>query len=251
MRDATGSVRSVLVVGGGSAIAQATTRRLVRDGARTVALAARRPGALAAFADELRALGATDVRTVAFDADDVDTHDAFADAAFAPADIDLVLVAFGVLGHPASDPEHRAAAVAVAHTTFLGAASVLLACASRLDAQGHGTLVVLSSVAGQRVRASNLVYGAAKAGLDGLAQGLADRLHDRGVRVMIVRPGFVRSPMTAGLPPGPLATTPDAVAEAIAGGLRRGADVVWAPPALRPLMAVIRHLPRGVWRRIA
>jgi decaprenylphospho-beta-D-erythro-pentofuranosid-2-ulose 2-reductase len=251
VRDATGTVGSVLVLGAGSEIAQATVRRLVRAGARRAVLAARRPDELAAFAAELRALGAVDVRALGFDADALDSHDRFADAVFEQDDLDLVLIAFGVLGHPTSDPDDRAAAVAVAHTTFLGALSAILACARRLDSQGHGTIVVLSSVAGERVRASNLVYGAAKAGLDGLAQGLADRLRDRGVRVMVVRPGFVHSRMTAGLRPAPFATTPDAVARAIVRGLARGSEIVWAPPALRPVMTVVRHLPRGVWRRIA
>jgi decaprenylphospho-beta-D-erythro-pentofuranosid-2-ulose 2-reductase len=251
MRTAVGSVQSVLVLGGGSEIAQATARALVRGGARTVLLAARRPDELARHAQELRRLGADTVELLPFDGDDTGAHDAFADGAFGRyGDIDLVLVAFGVLGHPESDPENRAAAVAVAHTDFVGALSAILACARRMDAQGHGTIVVLSSLGAERVRSSNLVYGAAKAGLDGFSQGLGDRLRPRGVRVMVVRPGFVRTKMTAGLPAAPLATTAEAVARAIEDGLRRGAETVWVPRATRPVMSVLRHLPRAAWRRV-
>jgi decaprenylphospho-beta-D-erythro-pentofuranosid-2-ulose 2-reductase len=119
-----------------------------------------------------------------------------------------------------------------------------------LREQGHGTLVVLSSVAAERPRASNAIYGAAKAGLDALAQGLGDSVAGSGVRVLVVRPGFVKTRMTAGLKPPPFATTPDAVAAATSRALRRGAHTVWAPGALRYVFAVLRHLPRAVYRRM-
>ncbi|MGN6379140.1 MAG: SDR family NAD(P)-dependent oxidoreductase [Gaiellales bacterium] len=238
-------------MGAGSDIARATTRRLVAGGARSVLLAARRPHELEHHARELRRLGARTVELLTFDGDDTETHDAFADDAFTRAgDIDLVLVAFGVLGDPDHDPEHRAAAVAVAHTDYVGALSAILACSRRMEAQGRGTIVVLSSLAAERARRSNLVYGSAKAGLDAFCQGLGDRLRPRGVRVMVVRPAFVHSRMTAGRRATPLATTPDAVAAAILGGLRRDADTVWVPPITRALMSVLRHLPRAAWRRL-
>jgi decaprenylphospho-beta-D-erythro-pentofuranosid-2-ulose 2-reductase len=127
---------------------------------------------------------------------------------------------------------------------------VCLALARRLRAQGHGTLVVLSSVAGERVRAANFVYGSTKAGIDGFCQGLGDALHGSGVRVLIVRPGFVPTKMTAGRDKAPFSTTPDGVAEVVMRGLERGAETVWAPPVLRVVMAVARHLPRPVFRRL-
>ncbi|HKF00359.1 MAG TPA: SDR family NAD(P)-dependent oxidoreductase [Actinomycetes bacterium] len=251
MRDGLGSVQSVLVLGGGSELALATVRALVRERARTVVLAGRRPSALRAAADELRRLGATTVDTVAFDADDLPGHEAFVTDVFERhGHIDLVLVAFGLLGRdldPLADPK---AAVGLLHTNFLGAASVILPVARRLVEQGQGTLVVLSSVAGERVRKSNLVYGASKAALDAFCQGLGDRLAGTGVGVLVVRPGFVPTRMTAGMPPAPLATTPEAVAEAILGGVRRGAHTVWVPPALRVVMSGLRHLPRAAFRRI-
>ena len=125
-----------------------------------------------------------------------------------------------------------------------------LAVARVLRAQGHGTLVVLSSVAGERVRQANFIYGSSKAGLDGFAQGLGDALTGSGARVLIVRPGFVHTKLTEGRPPAPLSTTPDAVAAAIAKGLADDREVIWVPATLRPLFAVFRHLPRAVWRRL-
>jgi decaprenylphospho-beta-D-erythro-pentofuranosid-2-ulose 2-reductase len=116
--------------------------------------------------------------------------------------------------------------------------------------QGHGTIVVLSSVAGERVRASNFVYGASKAGLDGFAQGLGDSLRGTGVEVLVVRPGFVHTRMTAGLDAAPLATTPEAVAKAVVEGLARGSHTVWVPAALRFVMIALRHLPRPIFRRL-
>lgn len=249
MRDALGAVQSVLVLGGGSEIAQAITRRLVAERARTVLLAGRAPERLEASAEELRRAGASIVETVSFDAEDTQTHPAFVDEAFARhGDVDLVLVAFGVLGEGAEgDP---AAAVDVARTNYLGGVSVMTAAAERLKRQGHGTLVVLSSVAGERARRSNYVYGSSKAGLDAFAQGLGDALQGTGVDVIVVRPGFVRTKMTQGLDPAPFATDPDAVAGAVLGGLRKGSHTVWAPPIMRWIMSVLRHLPRPLFRRL-
>lgn len=251
MRDSLGSVQSVLVLGGTSEIGLATARALAARRARTVVLAARDPERAEGAAESLRAAGAMTVEAVPFDADDTASHRRFADEVFdRHPDIDLVLVAFGVLGdsdRSAVDPE---AAAAVVRTNFLGAVSATIAVARRLREQGHGTIVVLSSVAGERVRKSNFVYGASKAGLDGFAQGLGDRLAGTGVDVMVVRPGFVRTKMTAGLDTVPLSTDAEAVAAAIVDGLARGAHTVWVPGALRPVMSGLRHIPRAIFRRL-
>jgi decaprenylphospho-beta-D-erythro-pentofuranosid-2-ulose 2-reductase len=111
-------------------------------------------------------------------------------------------------------------------------------------------MVVLSSVAAERPRRANVVYGASKAGLDALARGLGEALREHAVRVLVVRPGFVHTRMTRGLAPAPLSSTPDAVAVAVADGLDGGATVVWAPPRLRWLMLVVRMLPGPVFRRM-
>jgi decaprenylphospho-beta-D-erythro-pentofuranosid-2-ulose 2-reductase len=116
--------------------------------------------------------------------------------------------------------------------------------------RGRGTLVVLSTVGVERPRASNAIYGAAKTGLDALAQGLADATVSSGVRVLVVRPGFVHTRMTAGLPAAPFATAPDAVAEATVRAVEGTAPTIWVPGRLRLVFAVLRHLPRAIYRRL-
>jgi decaprenylphospho-beta-D-erythro-pentofuranosid-2-ulose 2-reductase len=251
VQDALGAVQSVLVLGGGSEIALATLRRLVATRARTVVLAARKPDDLEPVARELRTLGATTVEAVTFDAADSASHASFVEDTFDRfGDFDLVLVAFGLLGDQAEAERDALAAAEVAQVNYVGVVSVILPIAARLRAQGHGAIVALSSVAGERVRQSNFVYGSSKAGMDGFFQGLGDSLAGTGVHVMIVRPGFVHTKMTAGLEPAPLSTTPEAVADGIIDGLARRSSTVWVPPAFRYVMSVLRHLPRPVFRRL-
>ncbi|MEU0436844.1 decaprenylphospho-beta-D-erythro-pentofuranosid-2-ulose 2-reductase [Streptomyces sp. NPDC006290] len=249
MKDAFGIPQSLLILGGTSEIALATARRLITRRTRTVWLAGRPTPALAEAAEQLRRLGA-DARTVAFDALDPESHEAVLGKVFAEGDIDMVLMAFGVLGDQAVDEKEPALAVRVAQTNYTGAVSSGLVCARALQAQGHGSLVVLSSVAGERARRSNFIYGSSKAGLDAFAQGLGDALYGTGAHVMVVRPGFVRTRMTAHLAEVPLSTTPEAVAAAIELGLRRRSETVWVPGALRMVMSALRHTPRAVFRRL-
>ena len=161
-----------------------------------------------------------------------------------------MVVAAGVLGDQTVDEQDPSAAAAVITTNFTGMASAMLAVTERLRHQGHGRLVVLSSVAGERARRANFIYGASKSGLDAFSQGLADALVGSGVGVTIVRPGFVVGRMTEGMAPAPFATTPEAVADAVVRGISSGASVVYVPPVLRWVFAVMRHLPREVWRRM-
>jgi decaprenylphospho-beta-D-erythro-pentofuranosid-2-ulose 2-reductase len=251
MQDAFGSPQSVLVLGGSSEIALATVRLLIQRRCRTVILAVRDPGAVDPQVAELERLGAS-VEVVAFDALDTASHADVLGAVFdAHSDIDLVVLAFGVLGDQHQfeiDPESAVAAVRV---NYVGAVSSGLVVAARLRDQGHGTLIVLSSVAGERARRSNFVYGSSKAGLDAFAQGLGDSLVGTGARVLVVRPGFVHTRMTAGMASQPFATTPDVVAEQIVRGLERGRHTVWAPPMVRWVFMVLRHLPRPLWRVVA
>ncbi|MGW6536045.1 decaprenylphospho-beta-D-erythro-pentofuranosid-2-ulose 2-reductase [Streptomyces sp. NPDC055051] len=249
MKDAFGAPQSLLLLGGTSAIGLATARRLIARRTRTVWLAGRPSPELAAAAGSLRALGA-EVHVVPFDALDTDAHAERLGRVFAEGDVDLVLLAFGVLGDQARDESDPAAAVRVAQTNYTGAVSAALVCAGALQAQGHGSLVVLSSVAGERGRRADFIYGSSKAGLDVFAQGLGDALHGTGVHVMVVRPGFVRSPRTAGRPETPLATTPEAVAGAIELGLRRRSETVWVPGPLRLVASALRHVPRPLHRRL-
>jgi len=251
VKDSVGEVQSVLVLGAGSDIAQATMRKLVAGRTRHVVLAGRHPGAYKEHADELLRAGADAVHVLAFDAQAPEEHaKVVAAAAGMVGDLDLVLIASGVLGDQDEFDEDPVAAAAAVTTNYTGAVSAGLAAAEQLKRQGHGELVVLSSVAGQRARKSNPVYGSSKAGMDAFFQGLGDRLDGSGVHVLIVRPGFVTTKMTAGVDPAPMSTTADAVAEAIVRALQSSADVVFVPSILRWVFVVFRHLPRPIWRRL-
>ncbi len=251
MKDGLGSVQSVLVLGGGSDIGLALARALVGERARTVVLAGRHPDALASQVEELRGLGATECEAVAFDALDTGSHETLLREIFARhGDIDVAVLAFGVLGDQKAAERDPSQAMGIARTNYLGTVSVMLPLANLMHEQGHGQIVLLSSVAGERARKSNFIYGSTKAGSDALAQGLADSLHGTGVGVLVVRPGFVKDKMTAGRKPAPFSTTPEEVAEVVIAGLKRGSDTVWAPPVLRLVMTALRHVPRPIFRKL-
>jgi NAD(P)-dependent dehydrogenase (short-subunit alcohol dehydrogenase family) len=241
--------RTVVVLGGRSEIGVAVATRLAAGA--TVVLAARRSGELDAEEAAVRAAGAVDVERVEFDADDLASHRPFLDGLVARhGRLDTVVVAFGILGEQARAERDVDHAVAIVHTDYVAHVAVLTHLAQILRAQGGGELVVYSSVAGARVRRANYVYGSAKAGLDGFASGMADALHGSGVRMLLVRPGFVIGRMTDGMPPAPFSSTPDQVADATVAALAKGRGEVWVPGILRPIFALLRHAPRALWRRM-
>jgi decaprenylphospho-beta-D-erythro-pentofuranosid-2-ulose 2-reductase len=243
--------RRVIVLGGSSEIALAIVRELQSRAPREVALVGRDPDRLAQAAEGLRADGCPRAITLELDARQTDRHAGIVGEAFDQlGGGDIVILAVGVLGERGGLPADPAAAVEVLQVNIVGAGSLLIHIARRLHDGGGGALVVLSSVAAERPRRGNVVYGASKAGLDALAQGLGDALHDEGVRVLVARPGFVHTRMTRDLKPAPLSTTPQAVARVIVNGLDRGAHTVWAPPALRFLMVLVRMIPRRLFRRM-
>ena len=253
MNDTTGMPASAVVLGGDSELAAAVLAKLAKRRLERVVLAGRNEEALARRGAELSALGVKDVRTVHFDATDHERHDGLAsELASELGDIDLVLVATGALGRTGSDELTGAEVARSIDTNFTGPAAALVGFARVLRRQGHGTLAVFSSVAAVRVRRANFVYGSAKAGLDGFCQGLQDELaHARaGVRLMIIRPGFVHTKMTAGMAPQPFATEADVVADAVVRGLETGAELVVVPAALGPLSVLMRLVPRALWRRL-
>ena len=249
MIDALGSPGSLLLVGGTSDIAVATARRYLAERRLRVVVAARDTPRRSAVADELRTAGG-DVEVVDFDAEDAGSAERMVAAAAAGGDIDVAVIAFGQLGDQEQLAADPAAAAALGQVNYVAPVVVGTVLANRMRTQGHGVIVALSSVAGERARRSNYVYGSTKAGVDAYFSGLADSLVGSGVSVLVVRPGFVRSKMTEGLPEAPLSTTPEAVAEAIVTGVRKGRHTVWVPGAMRWVMSGLRHTPRAVFRRL-
>ena len=246
MMNAFDQPQTILVLGGRSDIAHAIVRELASPSLRTVVLAHR--GGDPVEIDGLD--GSVRVESVSFDATDHASHGAFVERVVAEfGDLDIVIQAFGQLGGPDVNTDPTAAGDLV-DVNVTGAVSSGLAVAAQLRTQGHGVLVVLSSVAGVRTRPSNFVYGATKAGQDAFSTGLGHALAGSGARVMTVRPGFVRSAMTEGLDEAPFACDPTDVAEAVAAGLRGRKSVVWAPGVLRYVFAILRIVPGFVWRKL-
>src|SRR5712692_1727633 len=231
----------IMLLGGTSEIGLAILDALDVPPGAEVILAGRDEQRLTAAGKELP----YQVRTVRYDAVETGSHQAFADGIFAEGPLDMVISAAGILV-PQEDVERdvRRAAEMI-ETNFTGHVTSLLAIAGRMRAQGHGTIVVLSSVAAVRPRKANFVYGAAKAGLDAFARGLTDALAGSGVRVLLVRPGFVTGRMTVGMGAAPLATTPEGVGAAVASALgtqgRGGSkSVVWVPAPLAVLATMMK-----------
>ena len=239
----------VVIFGGRSEIGVELARRLA-PGA-TLVLAARQADQLTEQVDALTAAGAAAVHTREFDADDLAAHGPLVASIIAEhGPIDTAVLAFGILGDQARAETDAQHAVAIVHIDYVAQVSLLTHLAAATRSAGRGSLVVFSSVAGVRVRRANYVYGSAKAGLDGFANGLADALHGTGVRLLIARPGFVIGRMTEGMAPAPLASTPEQVAKATARALAKGRRTVWIPWALRPMFFGLRLLPQFVWRRM-
>jgi short-subunit dehydrogenase len=240
---------AVVIFGGRSEIGGELAIRLARGA--TVVLAARSPENLADQRAALVAAGANAVHAVAFDADDLASHGPLiASIVGDHGPIGVAVLAFGILGDQARAEGDACHAVAVVHTDYVAQVSLLTHLAAAMRAARSGSIVVFSSVAGVRVRRANYLYGSAKAGLDGFASGLADALHGSGVRLLIVRPGFVIGRMTDGMTPAPLSSTPAQVAAATARALAKGRRTVWVPALLRPVFFGMRLLPQPVWRRM-
>ena len=240
----------LLVVGATSAIAMAVARRYAARGG-CLFLVARRAGPLEDNAADLRVRGATGVRTAILDVNDVAGLAAMVEAAFsAYQGFDAVLVAHGVLPDQGSSERSVAKTLASFDVNARSTIALMTLLANRLEAQGSGALAVVSSVAGDRGRASNYVYGAAKAAVSTFAAGLRHRLHDKGVRVLTISPGFVDTPMTAGIArKGALWASPDRVAADIERALDSGFGVVYTPGFWRWIMRVVRAVPERIFVR--
>ncbi|MFF5291055.1 SDR family NAD(P)-dependent oxidoreductase [Paractinoplanes globisporus] len=249
MRDGLGRPQTVLLLGGTSQIGQAIADQLLPDGG-TLILAGRDPAALAAAAERL-ARPRRHVATLHYDAlaPAAATVDLLAVAAARHGDLDVVVLSVGVLADEAALADTAAVEQAM-HTNLFGPMLAVHATAARLRAQGHGTLVVLSSVAAVRTRDGLLSYGVAKAALDVYARRIGESLRGSGARVLVVRPGHVRTRMTAGLPEPPFATNVSDVAARVRRAVAGRPGVTYVPAVLRPVMTALRLLPAAVYRRL-
>lgn len=243
-------MRHVLIIGATSAIAEATARNFAQDGDRLF-LAARNPERLAAVANDLKTRGATQVETVAMDANDTARHAALISQAEAALEgLDTILIAHGTLSDQKACEASFEKTLEELQTNCLSVISLLTLVANRFEEQKYGTIAVISSVAGDRGRQSNYVYGTAKAAVSTFLQGLRNRLYRSGVTVITVKPGFVDTPMTAGFRKGPLWVSPEQVGKGIYRGIQRKSGVIYLPWFWRWIMLVIRLIPESIFKRL-
>ena len=241
--------RKILVLGALSEIAEATCRLYAKEGAEFL-LAARSASDLEAVAADLRLRGAAAVHCEALDLADADPKRSLAKWTARLGGLDLVLLAYGALGEQRSLEKDLAAAARLIDVNFRSAALWSLAVANIIEAAGRGTLVVIGSVAGDRGRQSNYLYGATKAGLSVLVEGIAHRLAKSGARAVLIKPGFVDTAMTAHIErKGALWSSPEKVAALIRRAEERGRPVAYAPGYWRLIMAIIRSVPSAIFHR--
>jgi len=249
--DAVGNPQSILLLGGTSEIGLAICARYLRESPARIVLAALPddPGREDAVT-KMKAAGAKSVEVLDFDAVDTASHPAVIDAAWAGGDIDVAIVAFGLLGDAEELWQNQRKAVQIAEINYTAAVSVGVLVGEKMRNQGYGQIIAMSSAAGERVRRSNFVYGSTKAGLDGFYLGLGEALREFGVRVLVIRPGQVRTRMSAHVKEAPLTVDKEYVAELAVTASAAGKDLVWAPGAFRYVMMVLRHIPRPIFRKL-
>ena len=252
MLNAVGQAQHILLLGGTSEIGLAIVAELAsRGGNPTVTLCARQdsPRIDGAIAEVQRA-GAGHVRLVNFDAVDFASHPAVLDAAFDADDVDVAVVAFGTLGDQEQLWQDQAAAVASAQTNFTAPMSVGVLLGQHMKRQGHGTIIAMSSVAGMRVRRSNFVYGASKAGVDGFYINLGEALRGTGANVLVVRPGQVRTKMSAEAGDAPLTVNVSDVAEATVKAVLEGKQSIFVHPLFEYVSLAFKFIPQAIFRKL-
>ena len=243
-------MRHILIIGATSAIAEATARNFAQDGDR-LCLVARNPERLAAVASNLKTRGATQVETMVLDANDTTKHSELITQAEATLEgLDTILIAHGTLSDQKACEASFEETLKELQTNCLSVISLLTHVANRFEEQKHGTIVVISSVAGDRGRQSNYVYGTAKAAVSTFLQGLRNRLYRAGVTVITIKPGFVDTPMTASFRKGILWASPEKISEGIYRAIQRKSDVVYLPWFWKLIMISIKMLPEYVAKRL-
>jgi decaprenylphospho-beta-D-erythro-pentofuranosid-2-ulose 2-reductase len=249
--DAVGNPQTILLLGGTSEIGLAICERYLKNAHARIVLAAmpNDPGRDDAVA-QMKAAGARSVELIDFEATDTDSHPKMIDAAFAGGDVDVAIVAFGLLGDAEELWQNQRKAVQIAEINYTAAVSVGVLLGEKMRAQGFGQIIAMSTVAGERLRRSNFVYGSTKAGLDGFYLGLGEALRPSGVRVLVIRPGQVRTRMSAHIKEAPLTVDKEYVANLAVTASAKGKELVWAPGAFRYVMMVLRHIPRPIFRKL-
>ncbi|MFE7418600.1 decaprenylphospho-beta-D-erythro-pentofuranosid-2-ulose 2-reductase [Rhodococcus sp. NPDC057529] len=251
MINAVGNPQTLLLLGGTSEIGLAICEEYLKKAPMRVILAALpgdpgRDGAVA----QLKAAGANAVDVIDFDAVDTESHPKVIDDAWAKGDVDVAIVAFGLLGDAEELWQNQRKAVQIAEVNYTAAVSVGVLVGEKVKAQGFGQIIAMSSAAGERVRRSNFVYGSTKAGLDGFYLGLGEALREFGPRVLVIRPGQVRTRMSADVKEAPLTVNKEDVAKLAVTSAEKGKDLVWAPGAFRYVMMILRHIPRPIFKKL-
>ncbi|GAB3625133.1 decaprenylphospho-beta-D-erythro-pentofuranosid-2 -ulose 2-reductase [Mariniluteicoccus endophyticus] len=251
MINAVGAPQKILLLGGTSEIGLSIVEEYLKKGPARVVLAALPNDPMRdASVAQMKAAGAADVEVIDFDAVDFDSHPAMIERAWTGGDVDLAIVAFGMLGDAEELWQDQKKAVFACHLNYTGAVSVGVLLGQKMKNQAHGQIVAMSSAAGQRVRRSNFVYGSQKAGLDGFYTCLGEALAPFGPRVLVVRPGQVRTRMSNHLDEAPLTIDKEKVAELVVKATDSKKEIVWTPPAFEAVMLVLRHIPRPIFRKL-
>ncbi|MBJ8339953.1 MULTISPECIES: decaprenylphospho-beta-D-erythro-pentofuranosid-2-ulose 2-reductase [Antrihabitans] len=251
MINAVGNPQALLLLGGTSEIGLAIVEEYLKKGPARVVLAAlpNDPGRDAAVA-QVQAAGASKVDVIDFDGIDTASHPAVIDQAWSGGDVDVAIVAFGLDGDPEELWQNQRKAVQIAEVNYTAAVSVGVLVGEKMRGQGFGRIIAMSSAAGERVKRTNFVYGSTKAGLDGFYLGLGEALREYGVRVLVIRPGMVRTKFSAHVKEAPLTVDKEFVAALAVRASDKGKELVWAPGQFRYVMMILRHIPRPIFRKL-
>jgi decaprenylphospho-beta-D-erythro-pentofuranosid-2-ulose 2-reductase len=255
--NAVGNPQTILLLGGTSEIGLAICAEYLKKGAARIILATLPGDPLRDTAvAQMKASGAEQVDVIDFDALDTDSHPKVIEQAWDGGDVDVAIVAFGILGDAEELWQNQRKAVQIVGINYTAAVSVGVLVGEKMKAQGYGRIIAMSSVAGERVRRSNFVYGSTKAGLDGFYLGLGEALRPYGPRVLVIRPGQVRTTTTlehwkaTGAKEAPFTVDKEEVAALAVEASQKGKELIWAPGQVRYLMSVLRHIPRPIFRKL-
>ncbi|HEY4034642.1 MAG TPA: SDR family oxidoreductase [Ktedonobacteraceae bacterium] len=241
----------VVIIGASSAMAYEAAKCFARDGA-DLFLVGRSAEKLTTVADDLKVRGAKRAETYVLDLCELDRHQEMFEQAIASlGELDMLLIAHGTLGDQHKSEQSVAETMQELQTNCLSVIALLTISANYFEQQRHGCIAVVSSVAGDRGRKSNYVYGTAKAAVSAFLQGLRNRLSSAGVSVVTIKPGYVATPMTAHLKKGLLTASPQSVGYGIYEAMKKGKDVVYLPWFWRPIMFIIKCIPERIFKRLS